>query len=233
MSPMRCLVRRHVRQRTVVASMTLLLVATLCGASAGAAANRPYFSVARNLWLSEAEMVSGALQNVPLVAAAHDLQLGLSTPGGDVQGYAGAIATIRSFERIPLTSETSAQVRASHRDWSLLNTFFELTPTEASILDNGFPSGSLYNAAQRAWMHEPAGAHDGVNYPLLKSIVTILRQARSARPQRAIIYQAALVDAQSLESASASDIAVSASTLLNTYSQDVYYLNVFLQGSQL
>jgi hypothetical protein len=227
------LVTRQFCGRTVVASMALLLVATLCSASSGAAAGRPYFPAARNLWLSEAEMVSGALQNVPLVAAAHDLQLGLSTPGGNVEGYRQALATIRSFERIPLTSETSAQVRASHRDWSLLNAFFGLTPTEASILDNGFPSGALYNAAQKAWMHEPAGVHDGVNYPLLNSIVTILRQARSAHPQRAIIYKAALVDAQSLEGASASDIAVSDSTLLNTYNQDVYYLNAFFRGSQL
>jgi hypothetical protein len=213
--------------------VTLTLATTALSPPAGATTGRPYFTQARNLWLGEAQMVSSALQNVPLVAAANYLERGLSVRGADVSGYATAIATIKSFERIPITSETRAQVRASHSDWAALNTFFQLTAGDVSVLDNDIPSGAPYNAAQRAWLREPEGVERGLNDSSLKTLVAILRAAKAARPQRAIIYQAALVDAQSLESASPRDIALSGRTLINPYGQDVYYLNVFFRASQL
>jgi hypothetical protein len=211
----------------------LALTTTTCANVADAAGNRPYFSVARTLWLSEAQMVSGALQNVPLVAAAHDLELGLATHAGDVQGYAKAIATINAFERIPLTSETSSQRSASHRDWATLNAFFDVTPSEETILDNDVPSGSQYDAAQRAWEREPSGVHNGLSVALLQTAVSDLRVARAAQPDRAIIYQAALVDARSLEHARTTDLAATPRSLLDPYTQDIYYLNVIFQASRL
>src|SRR5580658_6116139 len=82
--------------------------------------SRPYFSEAKISWESEPEVASGALQNVPLVAAVADLERGLDSGQGDVEGYAGAIATLRNFENIPLTSETPAQMMQARGDWSRL-----------------------------------------------------------------------------------------------------------------
>jgi hypothetical protein len=217
----------------MAALVTLSLATTALGTPAEAAASRPYFAQARNLWLIEAQMVSSALQNVPLVAAVNYLERGLSVRRADVSGYAAAISTITSFERIPITSETRAQVRASHRDWSMLNTFFQLTAADVAVLDNDLPSGAQYSAAQRAWLREPTGVERGLNDSSLKTIVATLRAATAARPQRGIIYEAALVDAQSLENASTRDIALSDRTLTSLYGQDVYYLNVFFRASQL
>jgi hypothetical protein len=224
--------RQHVG-RTLAAWMAIALVTTVVNSLASAAANRPYFSVARTLWLSEAEMVSGALQNVPLVAAAHDLERGLSVHGADVDGYARAITTINAFERIPLTSETPSQVRTSHRDWANLNAFFDVTPVEEAVLDDDVPSGAQYGAARRAWQHEPSGVHNGLSVALLETVASNLRAARAARPSRSIIYQAALADALSLEHARPSDLAAMSDSLLDPYTQDIYYLNVIFEASRL
>ncbi len=215
------------------AAVALALVATSLISSAGATANRPYFSVARTLWLSEAQMVSGALQNVPLVAAVHDLELGLSVHGADVGGYASAITTINAFERIPLTSETPSQVRASHRDWAILNTFFGVSPANEAILDDDPPSGTRFQEAERAWQREPSGVRSGLSVALLKTVVSNLRAARASRPDRAIIYQAALVDALSLEHARASDLVATSNSLLDPYAQDIFYLNIIFEASRL
>jgi hypothetical protein len=212
----------------------LWLTATGLDPVAGAALNRPYYSVARNLWLSEADMVSGALQNVPLVAAAHDLERGKSVKGADVDGYAKAISTINAFERIPLTSETPSQMRASHREWAALNTFFGISPEAKTILDDDVPSGGPYRAAEGAWQHEPSGTRRGFSAATMDRVVADLREARAAEPRRAIIFQAALVDARSLARASARDIAATTSaSLLDPYTQDIYYLNVFMRADRL
>lgn len=224
--------RRRAHAFVAVAAAALCAAAALALPS-GAATTRPYFSVARNLWLSEADMVSSALQNVPLVAAASDLGRGLLVHGANIAGYSAAIVTIKAFERIPLTSETPAQVRASHRDWSALNAFFDVTLSEAAVLDNEVPSGAQYDAAVTAWLREPSGVHSGLNVSSLKIAVSMMRAVRSARPQRAILYQAALVDARSLEHADARDIAHSGASLLNPYRQDIFFLNVFFRASRL
>jgi hypothetical protein len=230
---MRSLIIRRLGRLVMGSSMTLVLVATLQAPLVGAAANRPYFSAARNLWLSEAAMVSGALQNVPLVAAVHDLERGLAKHHAGVDGYQSAIATLKAFERIPLTSETSSQMKASHRDWAALNAFFDITPKEETILDNAVPSGHHYDAAQRAWQREPSGVHGGVSVALLEIVVSNVRAARAAQPGRALMYQAALVDALSLEHARPSELAATSASLLDPYTQDIYYLNVFFEASRL
>ena len=169
-------------------------------------------------------MVSSALQDVPLIAAANDLERGLNVRGANVEGYATAIATIDAFERIPLTSETPAEVRASHRDWSTLNSFFHVTPRQANVLDHDLPSGAAFTAARVAWLKE---ATPELDVSALATVVSDLRAARAMRPSREIIYQAALVDALSLERASTSDADASPRTLLDASTQDIYYLNVF------
>ena len=83
---------RHLRSMAILG---LLLGSTLCGvvpAHAGTTV-RPFYSLARTRWLSEAQMVSSAWQNIPLVSAIHDLKLGLAK-GGDTSGYAQAITTL-------------------------------------------------------------------------------------------------------------------------------------------
>jgi hypothetical protein len=226
------LVRRY-GARTAATWVALALVAAVFNAPAGASVNRPFFSVARTLWLSEAQMVSGALQNVPLVAAAHDLERGLTVHGANIDGYAKAIATLNAFERIPLTSETPSQMSASHRDWATLNAFFDVTPAEEAVLDNDVPSGPQFDAAQHAWRREPSRVHKGLSVALLETVVANLRAARTAQPGRAIIYQAALVDAQSLEHARATDLVATPDALLDPYTQDIYYLNVIFEASRL
>src|ERR1700722_18864758 len=95
---------RFLQPATLIAVFGLLVGTTLievAPAHAGTTA-RPFYALARTRWLSEAQMVSSAEQNVPLVSAVHDLKLGLAK-GGNTAGYAQAISTIESFESIPIT----------------------------------------------------------------------------------------------------------------------------------
>lgn len=212
----------------------LLSAASLVGGSpVAASATRPYFSQARNLWLSEAEMISSALQNVPLVDAVHELQLGRSIRGADTTGYAAAITTIEEFERIPITSETEAQMTAAHRDVAALNAFFAVTPREVAVLDRDFPAGTSYDAARRAFDREPMGVGEGVTVSALKAVVAELQRASITQPTRSILYTSAIADARSLERATPADVATSERTLTNPYGQDVYYLNVFFRTDRL
>src|ERR1700677_3689486 len=89
-NPNRTLRRKWKRRLTVsvtVAALCLVSAPVGLPALAGASgdSNRPYFVPARILWESEAEVVSGALQNVPLVAVVADLERGLDSGHGDVR----------------------------------------------------------------------------------------------------------------------------------------------------
>src|SRR5580658_7959844 len=102
----------QLRRTSILAALSVLSLNWLTGIGTVASASsnalvHPFFSEAKILWESEAEVVSGALQNVPLAAAVADLQRGLGTKDAGVNGYASAISTIRNFESIPLTSETT------------------------------------------------------------------------------------------------------------------------------
>jgi hypothetical protein len=232
MSAVNHLTRRSAECAAAIA-LVLIVVATTFTPMANASSDRPYFSVARNLWLSEFEMVSSALQNVPLVAAVHDLKLGLSMNGAETSGYAAAITTIEGFERIPITSETSGQMAASHRDVSALNAFFGLTSRDVAVLMNEVPSGPYYNAARIAFDAEPAGIGDGVAIGALANVVADLQHESVAQSSRSILYTSAIGDARSLEGASAQNIATSERTLLDPYNQDIYYLNTFFRTMRL
>jgi hypothetical protein len=237
-SPSRALRRKQKRYLAVsVAVSALCLVSDVVGlpALAGASgdSSRPYFAAAKVLWESEAEDVSGALQNVPLVAAVADLERGLDSGHGDVAGYAGAVATIRNFESIPLTSESPAQMKKARSDWSELNAFFNIGPAQAAVLMDFTPKGAYYDIAQRTFMGEPQRNRSGVNTNLLKLAATDLVDESQKQPTRAVLYVAAIYDLKNLEGASARDIAASASSLTNPYGQDILYLNVFFQTSQL
>ena len=219
---------------------TLSLACLGVGVGAGTPANagatpesRPYFNAAKILWESEPEVVSGALQNVSLVAAVADLERGLDSGQGDVTGYASAVAILRNFEAIPLTSETSAQVKQVRSDWSRLNAFFEIGPAQAAVLMNEIPRGAYYDIAQKIFSGEPQRNRDGVNDNLLKLAVSDLRDEEQKQPTRAVLYVAAIYDLKNLEGASASDIASSTSSLTNPYGQDILYLNVFFQTQRL
>lgn len=215
--------------------MSLLSLGTVVGAGTPAHASsdrRPYYDEAKILWESEAEVVSGALQNVPLAAAVADLQRGLAT-GSSTGGYASAIATIRNFESIPLTSETPAQMKKADRDWSQLNVFFDIGRAQAAVLMNDSPKGAYYDIAQKTYRGEPPRDRSGVNSNLLKSAVTDLTDEQEKQPTRAVLYSAAIYDLKNLEGASTQDIASSASSLTNPYGQDILYLNVFFRTTQL
>jgi hypothetical protein len=227
---------RAMRSRYVLSlTLSLLCVSAVTGAPASAGSStsdRPYFGEAKILWESEAEVVSGALQNVPLVAAVADLKRGLAT-GNDATGYASAIATIRNFESIPLTSESSAQMKKVKGDWSRLNEFFDIDPAQAAVLMGDSPSGAYYDIAQRTFMGEPTRNRSGLNSNLLKLAVTDLTDESHKQPTRAVLYEAAIYDLTNLEGASEKDIASSASSLTNPYGQDILYLNVFFHTTQL
>jgi hypothetical protein len=214
--------------------MGFLLGTTLLGAApahAGTTA-RPFYSLARTRWLSEAQMVSSAWQNIPLVSAVHDLKLGLAK-GGDTSGYAQAITTLEKFEKIPITSETSAQMSDSHRDWSTLNTFFDVGAGQAKILLDDAPSGSLFRQARISYGDEPAGIHNGVSKKLLRAAVVDLRSETRDEGPRAVLYVAAIADLNNLDSADAATISTSSGNLLNPYRQDIDYLNALFQTQRL
>jgi hypothetical protein len=217
-----------------IAIVGLLMGTTLIGiapAHAGTTA-RPFFSLARTRWLSEAQMVSSAWQNIPLVSAAHDLKLGLAK-GGNTSGYALAITTLENFESIPITSETATQMTASYRDWSMLNSFFDVGTSQAKILLDDAPSGALFRQARISYGDEPAGLHNGANRELLKAaVVDLLREASDQGP-RAVLYVAAIADLNNLQSASAMTIATSGGNLLNPYRQDIDYLNALFETERL
>jgi hypothetical protein len=212
----------------------LLATAGLSAASSAGAATtpRPYLQLAKVRWLSEAQMVSSAWQNIPLESAAHDLELGLAK-GGDTAGYTHAITTIEAFERIPITSETRVQMLDSHRDWTDLNTFFNVGMNEARVLLSDAPSGSMFDKARKYFNAEPSGIHSGVHVDLLQSAVRALRFESSAQGSRAILYGAAISDLNNLQSASATQIAASNSNPLNPYRQDIDYLNVLFETGRL
>lgn len=220
-------------------ALSLVCVVTVGGAAsfrAGASSStspEPFFNAARTLWESEAELVSGALQNVPLVAAVDDLQRGLASRDGDTAGYRAAIATMRNFEGIPLTSETPAQVAASHRDWSRLNTFFKLSPAQVRVLDHDLPAGTFFAEAKQAFDREPVGASGGDNVALLGAAAGYLDLQASKPRSRAILYAAAVADLTSLARATRSDLAKSGSSLTNPYRQDITYLDAFFQTDRL
>jgi len=227
---------RYKYRSALVVALSLAWLGTFIGAPAQASSSndhRPYFYEAKILWQSEPEVVSGALQNVPLVAAVADLERGLDSGHGDVTGYARAVAILRNFEAIPLTSETPAQMKQIRKDWSRLNTFFEIGPAQAAVLTDEFPKGAYYDIAQKTFMGEPQRNRDGVNSNLLKFAVTDLRDEALKQPTRAVLYVAAIYDLKNLEGASVSDIASSTSSLNNPYGQDILYLNVFFQTTRL
>jgi len=218
-------------------ALALLVVGMLApdaaGAASSTAASRPGFSAARTLWESEAEMVSSALQNVPLVAAVNDLQRGLRSSQSDTHGYAAAIATLRQFEQIPITSETKRQITESRRDWARLNVFFDLSPIQAEVLDDDLPTGVYFNDAKRAYAGEPSGIRAGVDKELLRSSTTDLIRAGDADQPRSIVFEAAITDLENLAGASSRDIAVSGAHLTDPYRQDIYYLNVYFETQRL
>jgi hypothetical protein len=222
---------RHARSLAILGLLLGSILAGVAPAQAGTTA-RPFYSLARTRWLSEAQMVSSALQNIPLVSAAHDLTRGLAK-GGNTSGYAKAIATLNNFESIPITSETTAQMAASHRDWSMLNVFFDVGTSQAKILLDDVPSGSLFRDARISYGDEPAGLHSGVNLRLLRAAVIDLRSEASDEGPRAVLYVAAIADLTNLESASAATIATSGGSLLNPIRQDVYYLNTLFESQRL
>jgi hypothetical protein len=211
------------RALIVLALMASASVCALAPAGAGTTA-RPFYQLAKLRWLSEAQMVSSALQNIPLVSAVHDLKLGLAKRG-DTAGYGRAITTIEAFERIPITSETKEQMVNSHRDWSALNAFFGIGTSEARVLTDDAPAGAFFDRARHFFDEEPAGLHGGVRADLLKSAVSALRMEAAAEKSRAVLFDAAIADLNNLQSAGAAQIAASSSSLLNPYRQDIDYLN--------
>ncbi|MCU1363738.1 MAG: hypothetical protein JWM55_1566 [Acidimicrobiaceae bacterium] len=218
---------------TCLCLSVVLDAATPAHASSSSNETRPYFYEAKILWESEAEVVSGALQNVPLVAAVADLERGLDSGRGDVSGYAAAVATLRNFESIPLTSETPAQMRKARSDWSRLNGFFTIDSVQATVLMDDSPTGAYYDLAQRAFMDEPLGRRDGVNAALLKFAVTDLHDQSRKQPTRAVLYAAAMYDLKNLEGASVHAVATSSSGVTNQCGQDILYLNVYFRTARL
>jgi hypothetical protein len=222
-----------------VLGKSLILLALMASASvfvegptgAGTTA-RPFYQLAKIRWLSEAQMVSSALQNIPLVSAAHDLKIGLAK-GGDTAGYDHAIATIEAFESIPITSETKEQMLDSHRDWSALNVFFDVSPSEARVLMDDAPAGALFDRARHYFDQEPAGLHSGVRVAALKSAVSALRMEAKSQSSRAVLYDAAIADLNNLQSASTAQIAASNTNLENPYRQDIDYLNDLFEAERL
>ena len=165
------------------------------------------YEAAKIQWEGEWQVVSGALQNVPLVLAALDLEHGIASGAADPTRWSQAVRAIRDFERLPITSVTPAQNRQGTKDWNVVNQFFGFVPTTKTFY--GSPTGRAAHAAAVAWGKQPSDTSHGVSIFELRVAAADLAAAVAARPKLAPLYLPAIADLQLLESASRAQVAAS------------------------
>jgi len=186
------------------------------------------FEAARVQWEGEWQVVSGALQNGPLLLARADLELVVSEKAPGADQLVTAIRNIRRLAAGPLTSVTPAQNRVATQAWNQLNRFFGFGMHPHTFF--GLPSGRSYLAALTAWSHEPLGISDGVRITALRIAVAELERASAASPTAARLYEPAIADLSALEAASRSEVASSGNWTSET-SAEITFLNYFFNYS--
>jgi hypothetical protein len=187
----------------------------------------PGYQAARQQWIAEGSLMSGAEQNVPLGIAVTDLEHGEVTDTGNTSGYPAVIAAIENFETLPLTDNTPAQQARGAADLTKIDRFFRVPVLTAC----GVASGAAGRAAAAAWDTEPRGISSGIVVGPLRRALADLAQQVKTHPAGTSCYPAATADLRNLESATRADIAASAVETTgrgyNLYGAEIAYLNYF------
>lgn len=199
-------------------------------AASSASPADPGYRAARAQWIAEGLVVSGAAQNPPLDLAVTDLQHGEVTDAAGTSEYPVAIAAIRDFESIPLTSTTRAERRRADADLAKIGRFFHISLPSPC----GIASGSAARAAAAQWNTEPHDSTSGIAAAPLRHALADLTRELHARPAATSCYPAAIADLMHLESATKADIAASAAEFTGRgtteYGADIAYLNSFFNA---
>jgi hypothetical protein len=182
--------------------------------------------------VGETAVVSSADQNTALQLAVADLERGKSADRGNTSGYSAAIAAIRGFERIPITSVTATEAAKAKADIKAVNAFFGLAPRTDKR--GCIAAGPGATAATGEWVTEPADTSSGVTIAPLRQVTNYLRQGESADRGDKSCYPAAIADLQNLQTATAADIAASSGRsptggyrVKTLYGDEIAYLNRF------
>jgi hypothetical protein len=190
----------------------------------------PGYQAARQQWLAEGLVVSGAAQNPPLDLAVTDLEHGEVTGSARTSAYPAAIAAIRNLESIPLTSTTPAERHHAAADLAKLGRFFHAP----RLGPCGIAAGIAARAAVAQWNAEPHDSTSGIATGPLRHARTDLVLQLRAHPAVTSCYPAAIADLTHLESATKADIAASAAEFTGhgstEYGDDIAYLNVFFDA---
>jgi hypothetical protein len=190
----------------------------------------PGYQAARQQWIAEGLVVSGAGQNPPLDLAVRDLERGDLTDTSGTSGYPAAIAALRNFESLPLTGNTPAQLRRGDADVRKLGRFFGIP----LVGPCGTASGPAARAAAAEWKAEPRDDTSGIRAePLRHALADLVRQLH-AHPAKTSCYPAAIADLSHLETATKADVAASAGEFNGRggteYGDDIAYLNDFFRA---
>jgi len=182
------------------------------------------FAAAKQQWEGEWQVVSGAIQNAPLVLAESDLELGIAAKTPGAARWLAVIREIKLFAGLPLTSVTPTQSRVAIHAWNQINRFFGFGIHPRTWY--GLPSGRSYLAALKAWGHEPLGTSAGVRVAELRIAIAELKLAIAANPRADPLYGPAIADLSALETATRSDVATSA-TWTSATGAEIAFLNGF------
>jgi hypothetical protein len=158
------------------------------------------YEAAKIQWEGEWQVVSGALQNVPLTLAVLDLEHGIASGAADPMRWSRAVRAIRDLERLPITSVTPAQDQQGTNDWNVVSHFFGFGPTTKTYY--GSPTGRAALAAAIAWGKQPSDTSHGVSIFELRVAAAELAAAVGARPKLAPLYLPAIADLRLLDTAS-------------------------------
>jgi hypothetical protein len=165
------------------------------------------YRAAKNQWIGDAVVVSGAAQNTALDLAVGDLRRGLSSGAGRRKAYEGAIGAITHFAAIPITSVTPSERAQTKSDLERVDRFFGLR--RLPWAKGCITSGPGVEAAAHAWDEEPAGITHGVLVAPLQSAAADLTGGLTSDHGDRSCDPAAVEDLEALESATSSQVAES------------------------
>jgi hypothetical protein len=220
----------------LVAAVLCVLAAAACGSASGqrpalqrqhqagrsGSSADPGYQAAREQWIAEGLVFSGAAEAAPLQLLVIDIKQGEVTDRGDTSGYQQIIATIGDLESLPLTDNTRAQLRRGDADVARINQFFHFRQVPSCAIGSG-PAG---RAAAAQWSKEPRNTTSGIAAGPLRGALADLNEQIRIHPAGTACYPAATADLRSLESATSADIATRGPRW-TVYAADIVYLNVF------
>ncbi len=187
----------------------------------------PGYLAARQQWIAEGLVFSGADQNPPLSLAIADLRHGQITDRSNTSRYPAIIAAIQNLGALPLTDNTPGQRARGATDISKISRFFHVPPLSTC----GLTSGTAARAAAAAWNSEPHSSTSGVNVAALRRAAANLARQVRLHPAGTSCYPAAIADLTGLETATKSTIAASSVEFTGgggtRYGNEIAYLDAF------